>query len=124
MLRRRDVLIGGGLMLAAGSAGAQQDWPDRPLRFIISGQVGGVSDIFLRILENRLRERLGQPLYIDPRPGGGGMLAAEAAIRANDRHSFTINHIASHAISPAVYRNRGNFNPLRDLPGVARIATL
>jgi tripartite-type tricarboxylate transporter receptor subunit TctC len=124
MMDRREFLAGGGVLLTAAGARAQEAWPDRPLRFIISAQVGGVSDIFLRILENRLRERLGQPLYIDPRPGGGGMLAAEAAIRANDRHSFTINHIASHAISPAVYRNRGNFDPLRDLPGVARFAAL
>lgn len=124
--KRREVLaVAGALIgLSPPRANAQGAWPNRPLRFIISAQVGGVSDIFLRILENRLRERLGQPLYIDPRPGGGGMLAAEAAIRAGDQHSFTINHIASHAISPAVFRNRGTFEPLRDLPGVARFATL
>jgi tripartite-type tricarboxylate transporter receptor subunit TctC len=124
MLGRREFLAGSGLTLAAGQARAQAEWPDRPLRFIISAQVGGVSDIFLRILENRLRERLGQPLYVDPRPGGGGMLAAEAAIRAADNHSFTVNHIASHAISPAVYRARGGFDPQRDLPGVCRLARL
>jgi tripartite-type tricarboxylate transporter receptor subunit TctC len=132
--RRR--LLGGGAstaLLAAAAAGpgraqpgpaAPPGWPDRPLRFIISAQVGGVSDIFVRILENRFRERLGQSLYIDPRPGGGGMIAAEAAIRAADNHSFTVNHIASHAISMAVYRNRGAFDPQRDLPGVARFARL
>ena len=49
-------------------------WPDRPLRFIIGGAAGGASDIFLRMMEGRLRERLGQPLVIDPRPGGGGMV--------------------------------------------------
>ena len=125
MQGRREFLAGvGGLALAAPPALAQAEWPDRPLRFIISAQVGGVSDIFLRILENRLRERLGQPLYVDPRPGGGGLMAAEAAIRAADHHSFTVNHIASHAISLAVFRNRGGFDPLRDLPGVCRIACL
>jgi len=103
---------------------AQPAWPDRPLRFIISAQVGGVSDIFLRILENRMQERLGQGLYIDPRPGGGGMIAGQTAIRAADNHSFVINHIASHAISLAVYRNRGDYDPLRELPGVCRIARL
>ena len=105
-------------------ARAQESWPDRPLRFIVSAQVGGVSDIMVRILEARLRERLGQPLYVEPRPGGGGMIAAEAAIRANDRHSFTVNHIASHGIGPSLYRNRGGFDPLRDLPGVCRFALM
>ena len=129
-VRRRPLLLApalsAGLLTAAGRAALAQDlaWPDRPLRFVISAQVGGVSDIFLRILENRLRERLGQGLYIEPRPGGGGMIAAEAVIRAADNHSFTVNHIASHAISMAVYRNRGAFDPQRELPGVCRLARL
>jgi tripartite-type tricarboxylate transporter receptor subunit TctC len=110
--------------LAIRPAVAQGVWPDRPIRFVVSAQVGGVSDILVRILENRIRERLGQPLYVEPKPGGGGMIAAEAVIRANDAHSFTVNHIASHGIGPSVYRNRGNFNPLRDMPGVARICAM
>lgn len=127
---RRAALLAGPALAVAGRAGHAQDataaagWPDRPLRFVISAQVGGVSDIFVRILENRIRERLGQSLYIDPRPGGGGLIAAEAAIRAADNHSFTVNHIASHAISMAVYRNRGAFDPQRDLPGVCRLARM
>ena len=111
-------------MALAAPALAQGVWPDRPLRFLVSAQVGGVSDILVRILEGRLRERLGQPLYVDPRPGGGGLIAAETAIRANDRHSFTVNHIASHGIGPSLYRNRGGFDPLRDLPGVVRFCAM
>lgn len=121
---RRALLAALPALLAAPRLRAQQPWPEKPLRFVISAQVGGVSDIFVRILENRIREQLGQGLYIDPRPGAGGMIAAEAAIRAADNHSFTVNHIASHAISPAVYRNRGGFDPNRDLPGVCRLTRL
>ena len=123
-LMPRRALLAAPALLAAAPASAQQPWPDRPLRFVISAQVGGVSDIFIRTLENRIREQLGQTLYIDPRPGGGGMIAAESAIRAADNHSFTVNHIASHAISLAVYRNRGPFDPNRDLPGICRLARL
>ncbi len=103
---------------------AQAGWPEKPLRFIISAQVGGVSDIFMRILKNRIGETLGQGLYVHPRPGGGGMIAAEAAIRADDNHSFAVTHIASHAISPAVDRNRGPINPHAELPGVCRLTRL
>ena len=106
------------------AARAQPAWPDRPLRFIVSAQVGGVSDILVRIFESRLRERLGQPLYVEPRPGGGGLIAAETAMRANDAHSFTVNHIASHGIGPSLYRNRGGFDPLRDMPGVCRVCAM
>src|SRR6478609_6390834 len=84
----RRGLLAAGLALAAAPAraqpaGAQTNWPDRPVRFIVSAQVGGVSDILVRILENRLRERLGQLLYVDPRPGAGGQIAADTAMRAN-----------------------------------------
>lgn len=123
MIERRLILAAPMLALP-GLARAETSWPEKPLRFIISAQVGGVSDIFMRILENRIREKLGQGLYIDPRPGGGGMIAAETAIRANDNHTFTVNHIASHAISLAVYRNRGSFNPHTELPGICRIVRL
>lgn len=121
-MRRRVLLAAPALAIPA--ARAQEAWPDRLLRFIVSAQAGGVSDILLRIFESRLRERLGQPLYVDPRPGGGGLIAAEAAMRASDGHSFTVNHIASHGIGPSLYRNRGGFDPLRDMPGVCRLCAM
>ena len=109
-------------LLAAPALHAQPAWPDRPLRFVIGGASGGDSDLLLRMMEPRLRERLGQPLVIDPRPGAGGMLGAEVAARAApDGYTYYINQIASHGIGPTLYR-RLSFDPLRDLPGVARIA--
>jgi len=114
--------------VAAQAARAQTPgWPDRPLRFIIGAAAGGVSDVFLRMMESRLRERLGQPLVIEPRPGGGGMVGAEATARAApDGYTFFVNHIASHGIGPALHKRAGGggFDPLRDLPGVARLAVL
>lgn len=122
--RRHTLLAGLSGLALAGRARAQAAWPDRPLRFVIGGAAGGASDIFLRMMEQRLRDRLGQPLVIDPRPGAGGMVGAEVAARAApDGYSFYINHIASHGIGPSLYR-RLAFDPLRDLPGVARIAKL
>lgn len=124
--RRRALLAGAGAMLAmpGRQAFAQAGWPDRPLRFVIGAAAGGASDIFLRMMETRLRERLGQPLVIDPRPGAGGMVGAEITARsAPDGYTFFINHIASHGIGPSLYRKL-SFDPLKDVPGVARIAFL
>jgi tripartite-type tricarboxylate transporter receptor subunit TctC len=122
---RRALLAAAAASCVAARAQAQaRGWPDRPLRFIIGGAAGGASDIFLRMMEGRLRERLGQPLVIDPRPGGGGMVGAEATARAApDGYTFFVNHIASHGIGPALHKRAG-FDPLRDLPGVARLAIL
>jgi tripartite-type tricarboxylate transporter receptor subunit TctC len=123
--RRRALLGAAAASCIAARAHAQPaGWPDRPLRFIIGAAAGGVSDIFLRMMEGRLRERLGQPLVIEPRPGGGGMVGAEATARAApDGYTFFVNHIASHGIGPALHKRAG-FDPLRDLPGVARLAIL
>ena len=124
MITRRAALGAAGAVLAAPSIRAQGAWPDKPIRFIIGGAAGGVSDIFLRMMENRLRESLGQPMIIEPRPGAGGMVGAEVTARsAPDGYTFYVNHIASHGIGPTLYR-RLSFDPLKDLPGVARIAAM
>jgi tripartite-type tricarboxylate transporter receptor subunit TctC len=124
MITRRSMMAAGAVLLAAPAVKAQGTWPDKPLRFVIGGAAGGVSDIFLRMMENRLRERLGQPMIIDPRPGAGGMVGAEVTARAApDGYTYYVNHIASHGIGPTLYR-RLSFDPLRDLPGVARIAAM
>jgi tripartite-type tricarboxylate transporter receptor subunit TctC len=122
--RRAVVAIGAATVAACGAQAQAPSWPERPIRFVIGGAAGGVSDIFLRIMENRLRERLGQPLVIEPRPGAGGMLGAEVVARAApDGYSFYVNHIASHGIGPTLYK-RLAFDPLKDLPGVARVMRL
>ena len=120
MLSRR-ALLGASLVLPS-LAHAQAPWPEKPIRYLIGGAAGGVSDIFLRICENRLRETLGQPMVIDPRPGAGGMLAVEMTARAApDGYTFVVNHIASHGIGPTLYK-RLSFDPLKDVPGVVRLA--
>ncbi|MBW6400428.1 tripartite tricarboxylate transporter substrate binding protein [Roseomonas sp. HJA6] len=124
MITRRAVFGAAGAVLVAPSVRAQGAWPDKPIRFIIGGASGGVSDIFLRMMENRLRETLGQPLIIEPRPGAGGMVGAEVTARSTpDGYTFYVNHVASHGIGPTLYR-RLSFDPLKDLPGVARIAAM
>jgi len=124
MTTRRALLGAAALTAVAPRARAQASWPDRPIRYVIGGAAGGVSDIFLRMMEARLREKLGQPLVIDPRPGAGGMVGAEVTARAApDGYTYYVNHIASHGIGPSLYR-RLSFDPLQDLPGVCRLAAL
>ena len=54
------------------------DYPNRPIRVFTTSSAGGISDIFMRVLNDALQSRLGQPLIIENKPGGAGNIAARA----------------------------------------------
>jgi len=74
-----------GIVLAAAAClhpAAAADYPSRPIRAIINVSAGGTADVFARTLGEELHRRLGQPLIIDPRPGGGFIVAGRACADA------------------------------------------
>lgn len=125
MPSRRKILSVGSVFVASPWASmAQSSWPSKPIRVVSAGSPGGGSDIFVRIIENRLRERLGQPLYIDNKPGAGGMTAAGIVTSAPpDGYTLFISNLATNAIGLSLYK-KPSFNPQNELPAVARIATM
>ena len=63
------------LPLASNAASsAKDDYPNRPLRFIVPFAAGGSTDILARILGQRLTESMGQPVVVDNRPAAAGLL--------------------------------------------------
>jgi len=64
--------------LAAAAPAAAQDWPTRPVKAITTTSAGGLSDIFMRALGEELRQKWGQPLIIENRPGGAMNLGTRA----------------------------------------------
>ncbi len=54
------------------------DYPNRPIRVFTTSSAGGISDVFMRVLNDALQSRLGQPLIIENKPGGAGNIAARA----------------------------------------------
>jgi tripartite-type tricarboxylate transporter receptor subunit TctC len=63
------------LALLAGPARAD-DYPNRPIHVFTTSSAGGISDVFMRVLNDTLQSRLGQPLIIENKPGGAGNIAA------------------------------------------------
>lgn len=88
--RRRRVaraLAAGGVVLA-GRAGAQADYPNRPIRMIVPYPPGGSTDILARGFVEQLSRQLGQPVVIDNRPGASTNIGTEAAARSTpDGHT-------------------------------------
>ncbi len=58
------------------------DYPNRPIRVFTTSSAGGISDVFMRVLDDALRPRLGQPLIVENKPGGSGNIGARACAEA------------------------------------------
>jgi tripartite-type tricarboxylate transporter receptor subunit TctC len=97
-------------------------YPSKPIRWILPFPPGGPSDAVARILGQRLSERLQQPVLIDNRPGGSGSLGLTAAARAAP-DGYTIVFGAPGSVVINAITHQGNFDPLRELTPVSRLAT-
>jgi tripartite-type tricarboxylate transporter receptor subunit TctC len=74
----RSVLIVLPFLAATLSAAQAQDWPTRPIRALTTTSPGGISDVFMRALGDKLRQRLGRPIVVENRPGGMQNVGARA----------------------------------------------
>jgi tripartite-type tricarboxylate transporter receptor subunit TctC len=114
------------LHLAAGAAalpslsriGWAETYPTRPVRLIVGYPAGGSTDIVARLMGQSLSERLGQPFFIENRPGAGSNIAAEAVVKAAP-DGYTLFQVTfSNVINAALYDNL-NFNFVRDIAPIA-----
>lgn len=100
---------------------AAQDYPSRPVRWIVSYPAGGSTDILARLVGQRLSERLSQQFVIENKPGGGNNIGTEAVVNAEpDGYTLLLINPAN-AINTSLYPKL-NFNFVRDIAGVAGIA--
>ena len=91
------------LALAFGEANAQA-YPVKPIRMITPYAPGGGSDTLARILGQKLLEAWGQPVVVDNRPGGGGIIGAETVARAApDGYTLLVTPSAVLTINPHLY---------------------
>ena len=109
------VLSGTALILAFIGSAHSQAYPNRPLRDIVPFPPGGGVDIVTRIVTTKLSDFLGQPIVVENRAGGaGGTVGADMAAKATpDGYTLFTCQIASHAISPALYKKLP-YNHIKD----------
>jgi tripartite-type tricarboxylate transporter receptor subunit TctC len=109
--------------LLTGTAHAQQ-WPSKPIRFVVSFPPGGSSDLIVRAIAPRMSERLGQPVVVENRPGAGGMIGVDAVAKA-PADGYVIGLAAAGALSSniSLYPSMP-FHPEKDLVHITPLAMI
>jgi tripartite-type tricarboxylate transporter receptor subunit TctC len=99
------------------------EYPSKPIKFIVVTAAGGLMDVAARVLAESLDKSLGQRLVIENRGGSGGNLGTEAVVKAEpDGYTLGFVQIGNVAINPYVYPDMG-FDPLTDLVPVATVTS-
>ncbi|MFY7905170.1 MAG: Bug family tripartite tricarboxylate transporter substrate binding protein [Burkholderiaceae bacterium] len=89
-LDRRAMLTVLGAVLSPVAAWAQE-WPSKPVNFVVPFPAGGSNDVVARLVGECLRKRLGQTVVVDNKPGANGALGVETTLRApKDNHTFMV----------------------------------
>ena len=110
------------LALPAGEALAQQ-WPSRPIRFVVPLPPGGSPDYLSRLLAERLQPVLGQPLVVENKPGAAGNIARDFVAKAPADGYTILMSESAHVMSAAVGAKLP-YDPIKDFEPICLAATI
>lgn len=109
-------------LLAAAPITHAQNYPAKPVRIVVGFAAGGPTDVVGRLLSQKLTEKWGQPVVVEPRTGAGGNIAAEFVARSpGDGYTLLVPAFA-HAVNPSLYPNLP-FDTEKDFVPVALLTT-
>lgn len=109
-------------MIARAQGGASDNWPSRPIRFIVAFAAGGAADTAARSIAADMQESLGQNIVIENRTGGNATIAANATLQSpRDGYTFLVD-AANQFTNPVLMRDLG-FDYQRDFVPVTQICS-
>src|SRR5262249_20886882 len=120
-MRRREFIAGLGSAAAWPVVTRAQTYPTRPITIIVPYPAGGTNDVLPRIIAEKMRASLGQPLVIENVSGAGGSIGVGRVARAKpDGYTLGIGSVQTHVLNGAVYRL--DYDLLKDIEPIALIA--
>ena len=117
--RQLFLMAMGFLMLPAWAAtAAAQAYPVKPIRIIVPFPVGGIADIYARLIGARISDSWGQPVIIENRTGAGGNIGADLVAKsAPDGHALVMGSFGTHAVNVSLFAKLP-YDPVRDFAPV------
>ncbi len=101
-----------------------QNWPQKPIRLVVTFAPGGSSDIVARLIQPGLQEKLGQPVIVDNKPGAGGTIGGNDVAKAPaDGYTFMLSNTAPISISPFMLA-KPTYDPVKNFTHVAYIGSV
>ncbi len=122
---RTLLALSAGLTLMAGPGHAQTaDYPNKPIRMVVTFPPGGSTDVVVRMLVPRLNEKLGQQVVVDNRPGAGGNIGLTAVARAPaDGYTLGVGAAGGLSANVSLYAQMP-FDPIKDFKPVTMLAAI
>jgi tripartite-type tricarboxylate transporter receptor subunit TctC len=109
------------LLLACTLSVAAQPYPAKPVRILCAFPVGGIADLYARIIGARLGETWGQPIVVENRTGAGGTIAAEAVAKSPpDGYTLVMGSVGTHAVNVSLF-SKLPYDPVKDFAAIALV---
>ena len=112
------------IFFIANPAFAQNSWPTKPVKIVVSFAPGGTTDILARAMAPELTKAFGQPFIIDNRAGAGGNIGADVVARSPaDGYTLLMGTVGTHGINKSIYPNM-SFDPQKDFAPITLVASV
>jgi tripartite-type tricarboxylate transporter receptor subunit TctC len=103
------------------TASLAQQWPTHPVRFVLPFGPGSGADTGARLITDKLSQKWGQPIVVDGRPGGDGLLSLGTVVSAKDDHTLFFGPSSIYVVQRYVHEHM-TFDPETDLTPIAGVA--
>lgn len=118
----KQMLVIGAALFAATTAAMAQNYPSRPVRFVVPYAPGGSTDTLARTIGITLSEHLGQQVVVDNRTGANGDIGMTIVARAPaDGYTIVLGYIANLGIGPSLYEKMP-YDPIKDFSSITQVA--
>jgi tripartite-type tricarboxylate transporter receptor subunit TctC len=115
------VVLGIAVLLAGATPAAAQPYPAKPIRIIVPFPVGGIADLYARLIGTQLHQAWGQPVVVENRTGAGGNIGADFVAKSPpDGYTLVMGSIGTHAVNVSLFAKLP-YDPVRDFAPVALV---